>query len=85
MPMQSPCEHLRGNGGLVNIEQHLCISAGILAAQSDWLMWQLSHLYWASLPLSFTYHILQIEQQQQLAHSVRMFFSLEGVCLMCTS
>ena len=72
--MQSPCEHLRG---MVNIEQqHLCIFGGILAAQSDWLMWQLSHLYWASLPLSFTYHRLQnIEQQQQLAHSVRMYMT----------
>ena len=28
---------------------------GISAAQSDWLMFQLSHLYWASL-LQTTYH-----------------------------
>ena len=35
----------RGRGGLVNIVQHFCTSTGISAAQFDWLMWQLSHLY----------------------------------------
>ena len=38
-----------GKGGLVNIVQHFCRSGGISAEQSDWLMWQISHLYYASL------------------------------------
>ena len=45
----------RGKGGLVNIVQHFCTSAGISAVQSDWLMWQLSHLYLASLPQTLTH------------------------------
>ena len=40
----------RGKGGLVNIVQHFCNLHRILVAQSDWLMWRLSLLYWASLP-----------------------------------
>ena len=35
----------RGKEGLVNIVQHFCTSARILAAKFDWLMWQLSQLY----------------------------------------
>ena len=46
-----PLNPPRGKGGLVNIVQHfLYLPAEFWAAQSDWLMWQLSHLYWTSLP-----------------------------------
>ena len=44
-----PFNTAREKGGLVNIAQHFCRAGGTLAGQSDWLMWQLSHLYWASL------------------------------------
>ena len=39
-----------GEGGLVIIVQYFCTSAGISVAQSDWVIWQLSHLYCTSLP-----------------------------------
>ena len=44
---------------LVNIVQHSCTSRGISVVKSDWLIWQISHLYWTSLPqttLIFTHH-----------------------------
>ena len=43
----STLQEERGSGE--NSKTFLYIQ-GILAAQSDWLMWQLSHLHWASLP-----------------------------------
>ena len=47
-----------GKGGLVNIIQHFCRSAGISVEQSDWLMWQLSRCTGLPYrkPLSFTHH-----------------------------
>ena len=36
-------------GGLVNIVQHFCTCTEFQWHSPDWLIWQLSHLYWASL------------------------------------
>ena len=45
-----PHQHSKRKRGLVNIVQHFCTSTEFRWHISDWLMWQLSHLYWASLP-----------------------------------
>ena len=63
--MQNPQEE--GESG-----DNIFVPHGISAVQSDWLMWQLSHLYQASYhkPLIFTHHNftahLQFTETQQL-------------------
>ena len=59
--VRTPLQHSKRKGCPMNIVQHFCTSPvefGISAVQSDWLMWELSHVYWASLlqALSFTHH-----------------------------
>ena len=52
-----PPSTLRQEGLVNNIVQQFCTSHGISAVQSDWLIWQLSHLYTGlpyHKPLSFT-------------------------------
>jgi len=38
-------------------------------AQSDWLMWQLSHLYWAYLPKT-THHTFTVEETSTSANKI---------------
>ena len=48
-PLYTILQDSKRKGGLVNIVQHFLYLHRISAVQSDWLIWQLSQLYWASL------------------------------------
>ena len=49
----------------MDIVQHFCTSEEFRAAQSDWLMWQLSHLDWAPLLITPLQTYLQFIEAQQ--------------------